>query len=443
MPTLPTKQIYFKSDFQILLDSEAGWTVPFQLRFYTNAPSRPFVASFDGTEYTNCHIHEGDDRLCIGFDDHGLGLGMLMVEMRFYLNSECYASGICDEVIPPQAVTVYDEDEEQDYTITLSLQGASTLETVGTLPAYYQKGDKGDTGATGPQGPQGEQGLQGEQGPQGLQGDKGDKGDKGDTGAQGPQGPQGLQGERGPQGETGAQGPQGETGPQGPRSEYAESDHETAAADHQQATADHTATSEALEELEEMEEDFLTYDDVEEVPYDAQFDTERLARLEARAEANRQDIANQAVTLQQHTTAIAETQTGIAATQSALANEAAARLSDSVLLSNRIDHVSSELGEQVADHEAAIDALADSVSDHATELDEHAAALNTLSQHDISHDAQITDNTEAIEAVEERVTVNEGNIDGLTQRLADAETDIEQAQSDIAAAVYFTEISTI
>lgn len=137
------KKVFYKSDFSLLLSSATGWAVPFQLRFYTNAPSRPFIASYDGTTYTHCHIH--DNRLCIGFDNHGLGLGVLMVEMRFYLNNQCYESGICDEVIAAQAVTITDSNDVE-YNIQLSLEGESTLVTTGTLPAYYQIGPQGPTG---------------------------------------------------------------------------------------------------------------------------------------------------------------------------------------------------------------------------------------------------------------------------------------------------------
>ena len=140
--------------------------MPFRLKFYTNAPSRAFVACYDGETYTNCHLRD-DGRLCVAFDNHGLGLGKLMLEPTFYLNHECYQSGICDEVIPAFPVTATDAETEEEYYIQLSLQGASTLETIGTLPAYFQKGDPGEPGqpgqpgATGPQGPQGEPGRDG------------------------------------------------------------------------------------------------------------------------------------------------------------------------------------------------------------------------------------------------------------------------------------------
>lgn len=171
------KQIYFKSDFKVILDSATGWSVPFKLKFFTNAPSRAFVASHHDGVYENCHLQD-DGRLCIGFDNHNLGLGELMLEPTFYLNDECYHDGICDETIPAFKVTATDTDGTE-YTIQLSLQGASTLETTGTLPAYYMQG---------PEGKQGKQGVQGIPGKDGKDGAPGKDGKDGEDGAPGKDG---------------------------------------------------------------------------------------------------------------------------------------------------------------------------------------------------------------------------------------------------------------
>lgn len=273
---MKTKQIYFKSDFKVFLESKAGWGVPFRLKFYTNVPSRPYIACFDGTTYTNCHL-ENETTLCVSFNDHKLGLGTLWCAPTFYLDDACFSDNVCDEYVQPFKVEfkgapdveviddfflieipnkgIYDgaletvgkikygnvsidnvkikkgqtariefDEESQhvgefgfcvdntrggyyqyaDYVkvsekefvayddmiiyaysffitpktnakvivetpgencnIVLSLTGSSTLETLGTLPAYYQKGDKGEAGPVGPQGPQGEKGDKGDPG---------------------------------------------------------------------------------------------------------------------------------------------------------------------------------------------------------------------------------------------------------------------------------------
>ena len=182
------KQIFFKTDFTITERSEAGYGVPFRFKYYTGAPSRAFVASFDGQEYHNCHLDENDN-LVIGFDDQHMGLGILMVERTYYLNDANYASGVCDEWIAPKPVVIEEEDDQGQvvkFNLQLSLQGDASINAVSTIEPYWAKGDPGEsayqiavdhgyvgteeewlaslhgaTGATGPQGPQGPQGEPG------------------------------------------------------------------------------------------------------------------------------------------------------------------------------------------------------------------------------------------------------------------------------------------
>ena len=137
---MTNKQIYFKSDFNAILAFEGGWTgAPFRLKFYTNSPSRSFIASFDGSKYTNCSLTD-DDRLLVAFDDHKLGLGALMLAPEFYLTNDDFKDGYCNEFVVPFA-PVFEDTDGSEYQLVLGLTGASTIETVGTLPAFYQKGD--------------------------------------------------------------------------------------------------------------------------------------------------------------------------------------------------------------------------------------------------------------------------------------------------------------
>ena len=182
------KQIFFKTDFTITERSEAGYGVPFRFKYFTGAPSRAFVASFDGQEYHNCHLDENDN-LVIGFDDQKMGLGILMVERTYYLNDANYASGVCDEWIAPKPVVIEEEDDQQQvvkFNLQLSLQGDASINAVSTIEPYWAKGDPGksayqiavDHGYVGTEeewlqslhGAQGAQGLHGEQGPQGEPG---------------------------------------------------------------------------------------------------------------------------------------------------------------------------------------------------------------------------------------------------------------------------------
>lgn len=183
---MDTKKIFYQSDFRIVEQSDAGFGVPFKFTYYTANPKQCWVATYDGHEYTNCEV-DGDDRLCIGFDDHKLGVGTLMVERRYYLTDLHYQTDICDEVIEPQPVIIKEEVDgtEVEKNVVLGFDGCTAPTVTGEIPPYWTKGDKGDPGPEGPQGPQGEQGPVGPQGPQGEQG------------------PQGIQGEQGPEGPSG------------------------------------------------------------------------------------------------------------------------------------------------------------------------------------------------------------------------------------------------
>lgn len=133
------RKLYYKTDFKIWERCECGFGAPFYFIYFTNNPRCGVVASYDGREYHGCRLME-DGRLCVAFDDHGLGLGVLRVERRFYLNDADYASGVCDEVFPPTPVTCDDGDEQ--YNLCLSLDGAlSELNASSVVPPYFIKGE--------------------------------------------------------------------------------------------------------------------------------------------------------------------------------------------------------------------------------------------------------------------------------------------------------------
>lgn len=111
---METIQQHFKSDFKVFIDSEAGWGVPFILKFWTNAPSRPYIASYDGANFTNCHIMD-DGRLCVSFDNHHLGLGILMYQPTFFIDDECFRTGVCDESVPAAPLVVKDAPVVEDF----------------------------------------------------------------------------------------------------------------------------------------------------------------------------------------------------------------------------------------------------------------------------------------------------------------------------------------
>ena len=270
------KRIFFKTDFRIVEHSENGYTVPFRFSYFTNDMRKAWVAEFDGHTFKNCELDD-ETHLCVAFDNHDIGVGMLMVERSYYLTDVHYRSGICDEVIEPIPVVITEmiDGVPTDENIILSLDGCSAITVASEVPPYWTKGDKGDKGdaatitvgstTTGEPGtnakvtnvgtseaavlnfeiPRGEKGEQGNPGPEGTaatvqvgttttsepgadaevtnSGTSKDavlnfvipRGQQGPQGVQGPAGQTGAQGERGPQGEQGAQGERGPQGEQG------------------------------------------------------------------------------------------------------------------------------------------------------------------------------------------------------------------------------------
>ena len=171
---MDSKKVYYKSDFTITEHTDTGYAVPFKFIYYTAAPTRAFVACYDGHNYHNCRLVDGD--LVIGFDDHNMGLGILKVERRYYINDIDYATGICDEVIAPAPVVInVDEDGHvKQYHLQLGMDGDMTIDASSVVQPYWVKGDSAyqvavDNGfvgteeewlasLVGPQGPPGKDG---------------------------------------------------------------------------------------------------------------------------------------------------------------------------------------------------------------------------------------------------------------------------------------------
>lgn len=130
------KPIYYKSDFKLFLRTDAGFSVPFDFEFYTDKPSRPFVAKYDGTTYSNCNLLE-DGRLCVAFENAGFGFGKLMVKQTYYLNDNDYPEKVCDRVIDPRPVIDL-SNPDSPCEIVLGPDGDDDIEFSVDLPPYYQ-----------------------------------------------------------------------------------------------------------------------------------------------------------------------------------------------------------------------------------------------------------------------------------------------------------------
>ena len=140
------KNLCYKSDFKITEKCDAGYAMRFRFLYYVGSPSKAYMASYDGETFTNCHLNE-DGTLTVCFDDHGLGIGDLMVERRYYFNDEQYQSGVCDVVIPAAPVVVIDKDAPQLsklFAVVLSTKGLSYLECYAIVEPYCMYGGFGE-----------------------------------------------------------------------------------------------------------------------------------------------------------------------------------------------------------------------------------------------------------------------------------------------------------
>ena len=140
------KNLSYKSDFKITEKCDAGYAMRFRFLYYVGSPTKAYVASFDGENYENCHLNE-DGSLTVCFDDHGLGIGTLMVERRYYFDDEQYQSGKCDIVMPAVPVVVIDKDAptlSKLFEVVLSTKGLSYLECYAIVEPYWMLGGFGD-----------------------------------------------------------------------------------------------------------------------------------------------------------------------------------------------------------------------------------------------------------------------------------------------------------
>ena len=146
------KEINFRSDFKVFLESESGWSVPFRVTLYTAGnKQKGCVVAYDGHEYEGCHVDELG-RLVVAVDNAGMGMGALLADVEVYLTDKDYADGVCNAT---WTVGVKDADGN---ALVLTAQGETDVDIAAVLPPFYQVGPQGERGPQGEQGPQGEPG---------------------------------------------------------------------------------------------------------------------------------------------------------------------------------------------------------------------------------------------------------------------------------------------
>ena len=128
-------RINYKSDFILTMNSDAGWAIPFCIKFWTSVPSRAYFVGFDGTTYTHCSYDPSEPtKLVVQFDDHHLPIGDLNYQIAYHFTVSDFPNDTEDEVINPAAITT--EIDGETYHVMLDFTGETAPEIEFSLPAY-------------------------------------------------------------------------------------------------------------------------------------------------------------------------------------------------------------------------------------------------------------------------------------------------------------------
>lgn len=133
-------KINYKSDFILTIQSDAGWSIPFCIKFWTGVPSESYFVGFDGTEYRNCRMGDAADKLVVLFDDHHLPLGTLKMQIAYHTTVVEFPHQVFDEVTNAHEVVI--DIDGTDYQVLLDLTGEVAPEIEFSLPAYFSEAQR-------------------------------------------------------------------------------------------------------------------------------------------------------------------------------------------------------------------------------------------------------------------------------------------------------------
>lgn len=137
------RTINYESDFKIIegfVDGSSILAAPFKFTYYTKVSRGVYVASYDGTEFVNCHPTD-DGRVVVPFDNPQFGMGVLNVKREFFLNDKDFADGICNLVSVESTGIILDRG-------ATDMDGEVNIE----LFPFYQRGLDGEDGKDGADG---------------------------------------------------------------------------------------------------------------------------------------------------------------------------------------------------------------------------------------------------------------------------------------------------
>ena len=133
-------KINYKSDFVLTINGDAGWAVPFCIKFWTGMPSQAYFVGFDGVKYVNCRVGDTPTQLLVMFDDHHLPIGKLMMQIAYHTTIEEFPGSVFDEVTNARDVIV--TIDGTDYQVMLDFTGEDSPELEFNLPAYANEAER-------------------------------------------------------------------------------------------------------------------------------------------------------------------------------------------------------------------------------------------------------------------------------------------------------------
>ena len=133
-------KINYKSDFILTIQSDAGWAIPFCIKFWSGVPSKSYFVGFDGTNFCNCRMGDAADKLVVLFDDHHLPLGTLKMQIAYHTTVDEFPHQVFDEVTNAHEVVI--DIDGTDYQVLLDLTGEVAPEIEFSLPAYFNEAQR-------------------------------------------------------------------------------------------------------------------------------------------------------------------------------------------------------------------------------------------------------------------------------------------------------------
>lgn len=133
-------KINYKSDFVLNINGDAGWAVPFCIKFWTGMPSQAYFVGFDGVKYVNCRVGDTPTQLLVMFDDHHLPIGKLKMQIAYHTTIAEFPGSVFDEVTNARDVIV--TIDGTDYQVMLDFTGEDAPELEFNLPAYANEAER-------------------------------------------------------------------------------------------------------------------------------------------------------------------------------------------------------------------------------------------------------------------------------------------------------------